>query len=246
MTERGLRDGASQASVNLRRRSRSSQKTDRGTRLPFRRADGPGPLSKSGAVSGGRQSHLLGGLADRSTSCYLLSFQSGPRRWGTKQPSQSIGRKEPDPSGVGSSSRVWNASLRPRSHRGARRSWSHLVHGLRSSWGCSPGGKVGEATLQSYRTLQPPTEADRLGDLARHGPVGVTITEWATSKFASLWPDRPEYQTPLLRPLPLVHAGRRNLLRPGPPMGPTSPGVHRHGLVGLAAPPARARFHQPL
>ncbi|MBF8257518.1 MAG: hypothetical protein HW375_2425, partial [Anaerolineales bacterium] len=97
-------------------------------------------------------------------------------------------------SGEGSSSRVWNAlllaGLTALAVLGAIWSTDYGV-----SWDVARAARLGKATLQSYRTLRPPTEADRLADLARHGPVGVTITEWATSKFASLWPDRPEYQT---------------------------------------------------
>jgi hypothetical protein len=63
------------------------------------------------------------------------------------------------------------------------------------SWDVARSARLGSATLRSYRELTPPTEADRLHDLDRHGPFGVAITEWATGVLAPLWPGRHLYQT---------------------------------------------------
>ncbi|MBF8255414.1 MAG: hypothetical protein HW375_321 [Anaerolineales bacterium] len=62
------------------------------------------------------------------------------------------------------------------------------------SWDVAASMKLGRATLGSYRELRPPTEADQLQDLARHGPWGVTITEWVTTWISRYWPDRAVYQ----------------------------------------------------
>jgi hypothetical protein len=62
------------------------------------------------------------------------------------------------------------------------------------SWDLAASVKLGRATLRSYQELRPPTEDDQLQDLARHGPWGVTVTEWATTWIRQYWPSRAEYQ----------------------------------------------------
>jgi len=62
------------------------------------------------------------------------------------------------------------------------------------AWDVGVTARLGRLTLQSYRTLEPPSAWDRLGDMRRHGPVATALTEWATGILKGVWPGRAEYQ----------------------------------------------------
>jgi hypothetical protein len=69
-----------------------------------------------------------------------------------------------------------------------------LADDFGQAWDVEVTARLGRLTLQSYRTLEPPSVWDRLGDLRRHGPVAAALTEWATDALHGLFPERSEYQ----------------------------------------------------